>query len=120
MPADTVLITDEKGMIKNMVPHADAGDDIQYQPGLISPGFINCHCHMELSHMKGMIPQSGPVDFLLQVVNSRHIIEEEILAAIEKAEAEMMRKGIVAVGIFVIPHTALRRKQKRIYTIIIL
>lgn len=99
MPADTVLITDEKGMIKDMVPNADAGDNIQYQPGLITPGFINCHCHLELSHMKGMIPQqTGLVDFLLQVVNSRHINEEDILAAIEKAEAEMMRKGIVAVG----------------------
>ena len=67
--------------------------------GLLSPGFINCHCHLELSHMKGLVPKhTGLVDFVLKVVNERHFEEKEILSAIENAENEMLQNGIVAVG----------------------
>ncbi len=77
----------------------DAGDDVETLNGLLSPGFINCHCHLELSHMKGLVPKhTGLVDFILKVVNERHFDETAILAAIEKGENEMLQNGIVAVG----------------------
>ncbi len=94
-----VVITDEKGVIENIIPKTEAGDDIQFFNGILSPGFINCHCHLELSHMKGIIPEStGLIDFVLNVVQQRHFPDEEILQAIEKAEDEMVANGIVAVG----------------------
>ena len=78
---------------------ADAGDDIEKFNGILSPGFINTHCHLELSHMKGYIPErTGLTDFILKVVFERHFNEEEILSAIETAENEMLQNGIVAVG----------------------
>lgn len=96
---DSVLITDEEGMIIDMVPAGEAGDAIQILDGILSPGFINCHCHLELSHMKGMIPEgTGLVKFVLDVVQQRHFPEEQILQAIEKAEDEMLVNGIVAAG----------------------
>ena len=94
-----VLITNENGVVENTIPIRDAGDDIEKFDGLISPGFINCHCHLELSHMKGLIPErTGLIDFVFNVVTQRHFPEEEILDAISKAEAEMFQNGIVAVG----------------------
>jgi cytosine/adenosine deaminase-related metal-dependent hydrolase len=49
--------------------------------------------------MRGKIPeQTGLVEFVVSVVNNRHIPEEEILASIEQAENEMRANGIVAVG----------------------
>jgi cytosine/adenosine deaminase-related metal-dependent hydrolase len=97
--ADHVLITDELGKVEEIIPINDAGDDIQTLDGIISPGFINCHCHLELSHMKGLIPEhTGLVDFVFKVVNERHFLEEEIVNAIANAEDEMIRNGIVAVG----------------------
>ena len=51
-----VLITQKDGTIEALVGIEDAGDDIQNFEGIISPGLINAHCHLELSHMKGMIP----------------------------------------------------------------
>jgi len=54
---DTVLITDPQGVIVDLVDKKDAGDDVEIFNGLLSPGFINCHCHLELSHMKGFIPK---------------------------------------------------------------
>ncbi len=96
---NAVLITDEEGVIEAIVPIDQAGDDVQQLSGILSPGFINCHCHLELSHMKGLIPEgTGLVKFVLNVVQQRHFPDEEILQAIEKAEDEMLANGIVAVG----------------------
>jgi cytosine/adenosine deaminase-related metal-dependent hydrolase len=94
-----VLIVKEEGVIENIVSVKDAGDDVQQLAGILSPGFINCHCHLELSHMKTMISEgTGLVDFVFDVVSLRHFPEEEILQAIEKAEDEMLANGIVAAG----------------------
>ena len=48
----SVLITDEKGKILDIVDESDAGQDVEVFNGIISPGFINAHCHLELSHLK--------------------------------------------------------------------
>ena len=96
---DHVLITDQQGGVVDVIASTEAGDGIERFDGILSPGFINCHCHLELSHMRGHIPKhTGLVDFVLKVVNERHYEEPEILSAIEKAEEEMLHTGIVAVG----------------------
>lgn len=99
LPENFVLITDETGTIENIVDVNEAGDEVQFFNGILSPGLINAHCHLELSHMKGLIPQkSGLVDFILDVLNKRQDAEYLILKSIQDAEKEMMDSGIVAVG----------------------
>lgn len=94
-----VLVIDEEGQVQDIVPEREAGEGVESYPGILSPGFINCHCHLELSHMRGLIPpKTGLVDFVFKVVTERHFGEKEILQAIEGAEMEMMQAGIVAVG----------------------
>src|SRR5437764_4257291 len=67
-----VLITDGAGVIIDIVDAADAGDGIEQLRGLLTPGFINAHCHLELSHLKGLIPErTGLVDFVQLVMNNR-------------------------------------------------
>ena len=96
---DRVLIITKDGMIKEIIPEENAGDDIEVFEGILSPGFINCHCHLELSHMKGLIPEkTGLVDFVFKVVTERHHSDEEIFQAVERAEEEMLSNGIIAVG----------------------
>lgn len=94
-----VLITDEGGVIRDIVAESEAGDDIQQFPGILSPGFINCHCHLELSHLKNVIPpHTGLIEFLCSVVTKRDFAPEIIQQEIIKAEKEMYDNGIVAVG----------------------
>ena len=109
---DQVLITTEDGIIKAIIPLQDAGENAQKLNGIIAPGFINAHCHLELSHMKGIIPEhTGLPDFILKIVNERHFPEESILEAIADGEAEMLQEGIVAVGD--ISNNALTAAQKQ-------
>jgi cytosine/adenosine deaminase-related metal-dependent hydrolase len=96
---EKVLITDEPGVITAVVDENESGDNVEKLKGILCPGFINAHCHLELSHMKGHIPKhTGLVDFVLKVVTERHYAEQEIFDAIENAEDEMLQNGIVAVG----------------------
>lgn len=75
------------------------GDIDEYSGAYACPGFINAHCHLELSHLKNKIEEkSGLVDFILSVQQFRNVSIEEIQDAIESAEAEMINNGIVAVG----------------------
>ena len=73
--------------------------DLVHVDGILCPGFINCHCHLELSHLKGMIAEeTGLLQFVREVVQKRNLSEDKILEAIEQAEIEMRDQGIVAVG----------------------
>ena len=94
-----VLITQKDGTIEALVGIEDAGDEVQNFEGILSPGFINAHCHLELSHMKGMIPaHSGLQEFVKQIVGLRKVEDTIIQQAIRSAEDEMYNNGIVAVG----------------------
>ncbi|MBX9784381.1 MAG: amidohydrolase family protein [Chitinophagaceae bacterium] len=97
--ADDVLITTADGTIEAIVPLHEAGDDVEQLQGILTPGLINCHCHLELSHLKNVIPpHTGLIEFLCSVVTKRGFAPEIIEQEIERAEAEMYNNGIVAVG----------------------
>ena len=99
MKGSPVLITDQSGTVIETVDRKDAGDDIQALEGLLTPGFINAHCHLELSHMKGIIPEkTGLVEFVQQVMGRRASPGELKRDAMLRAEIEMNNTGMVAVG----------------------
>ncbi len=95
-----VIITDEEGKILQ-IDSRDQHDpsSIDIRKGVIVPGFINTHCHLELSHMKGLVDTgTGLIPFIQSVVQFRNFPMEQILDAIERADREMYEGGIVAVG----------------------
>ena len=94
-----VLITEETGKFEAIADAKNVSGDIEIFKGIICPGFINAHCHLELSHLKTIIPEkTGLIDFVFEVVSKRYFEDNQILRAIAVAENEMIRNGIVAVG----------------------
>ena len=80
-----VLVTDETGKISGIIPVSEAGDGIEKLEGILSPGFVNCHCHLELSHLKNVIPpHTGLIEFLCSVVTKRDFDPVVINQEIEK------------------------------------
>jgi cytosine/adenosine deaminase-related metal-dependent hydrolase len=68
----------------------------EYHNGIIIPGFVNCHCHLELSHMKGSISKgTGLGDFIGNVRNNRVSTKESVLRSSFSANNYMHREGIV-------------------------
>jgi len=91
---EKVLVLDLAGNEVDIIPLEEAGDDVEYINGLITPGFVNAHCHLELSHLKNAIdPHTHLVPFLLEVVSKRNFPDEEIHKAIRNAIIEMENRS---------------------------
>jgi aminodeoxyfutalosine deaminase len=97
--ADKVLITQANGTIEAIVDETEAGEDVQFVDGIICPGFVNAHCHIELSHLKNAIPQhTGLVNFILDILKLRAANDEIKQEAMRLAAQELYNSGTVAVG----------------------
>jgi aminodeoxyfutalosine deaminase len=113
LPGNHVLITNTKGIVEAIVDENDAGEDVQAFSGILSPGFINTHCHLELSHLKGaMAENTGVTNFLMAIPGLRQTEPGAIQEAIDKAEKEMYHTGTVAVGDICNTADTLPLKQK--------
>lgn len=74
-------------------------ENIERFEGVLVPGFINTHCHLELSHLFACIPeQTGLPAFVMEIVAQRAAPHEVVIGAMERADREMEQNGIVAVG----------------------
>jgi aminodeoxyfutalosine deaminase len=99
-----VVVLKENGVIEEVLDENAQKDfpqdaRVEKHEGIICPGFVNVHCHLELSHMKGIIPKGTGLPGFIKAINSKRNASPEIIAeAIAKAEDEMIENGIVAVG----------------------
>lgn len=79
-------------------PDTEAG--VEYFNGILIPGMVNAHCHLELSHMRGAIEEgTGLVGFLKKVVTLRaNVSEDDQKQIAERWDAKMWSDGVQAVG----------------------
>jgi cytosine/adenosine deaminase-related metal-dependent hydrolase len=98
---NTVLVLNDKNIIHG-ISTTDVIDNnsIEHYEGIITPGFVNVHCHLELSHLHQIISEkTGIVDFGLNVIKHRNnLAVEHQIEAMKIADKQMIEQGIVAVG----------------------
>jgi aminodeoxyfutalosine deaminase len=110
------IILDDDGKILAIENTSDH-DDLIYFSGALVPGFVNTHCHLELSHLKGKIEQKkGLICFIKTLQKFREERFEIVLDAINLAEKQMIENGIVAIGdISNSTHSFVQKTKKNLY-----
>lgn len=101
LPSGSVLAVHDDGCIEGILNEtALEKGQVEILEGILTPGFVNTHCHLELSHLKDKIPPNqGLVDFALGVIKTRNSLPEtEQLNAMQLADKAMHEAGIVLVG----------------------
>jgi len=97
-----IITVDKTGKILNIEnPNGNFKEiaGLEFYNGILVPGFINTHCHLELSHLKEKIKEkTGLPDFVSQISKVRICDEQIIKKAIKTADTKMIFEGIVAVG----------------------
>src|SRR5665213_1381373 len=99
-----IVTVDDNGKIISVTDQNDTTETnntpVEQLSGIICPGFVNTHCHLELSHLAGKIERGkGLVNFIKEVQKLRGAAEKnEISDAALKADSDMYQNGIIAVG----------------------
>ncbi len=72
---------------------------LEFYTGILVPGFINAHCHLELSHLKGLIQEKTGIAGFVKKINELRNTDIKIKAEIfRKTDRKMWAEGIAAVG----------------------
>lgn len=97
-----VIAIDGEGAICGIYDVLSAPKDVNIEvlEGVLIPGFINAHCHLELSHLNGVISQeTGLVKFIEEIMRNRTAFsEDQVYDAMVITDEQMFKNGIQAVG----------------------
>jgi cytosine/adenosine deaminase-related metal-dependent hydrolase len=115
-----ILICKNDGTVVDIIENNEKireQSNLEYYSGILVPGFVNAHCHLELSYLKNKLPEkSGIGDFLGCVNRLRNIKIENAVPEIQKADRKLWASGTVAVGDISNTTLSLETKRKsRIY-----
>ncbi len=99
LPAHEVLILSHEGKVLDIVSAAEAGDNIQKIEGILCPGFVNTHCHLDLTHLHKKIERgTGLIPFLQEVLKYRNMPTEGFYDGMQREALQQYEAGTVAVG----------------------
>jgi aminodeoxyfutalosine deaminase len=76
------------------------GEVVDLGDGVLLPGLVNAHCHLELSHLAGAVDTSrGFVSWVEEVVEKRLVTDEkDVRAGARRGISQLESTGTVAVG----------------------
>ncbi len=97
----TIILSDDGEILDILETNENLHEtaSTEYYNGILVPGFINAHCHLELSYLKGLMSSaSGLPDFIRQIMTKRFSLPVNLNEIIQNANDEMKSNGIVAVG----------------------
>ncbi len=86
---------------------------MEFYSGILTPGFVNAHCHLEFSYLHGKITEhSGLGSFIGQINRLRNEEKEQVEKSIQVNDRKMWAAGIAAVGDVSNSTLTLETKQK--------
>lgn len=91
---------DDNGTIVEIGQLDKECEDTEFYNGILCPGFTNAHCHIELSHLKGLFKEAtGMSGFINQINELRCAAEEpERRKALEEQIDKLYNEGVSAMG----------------------
>lgn len=93
---------DDNGLILSILANVSDRSNTEYFEGLLIPGMVNTHCHLEYSYLKGKIaPGGGLPHFIRSIIALKKddsTTEQEIINSAQDIDSQMFAEGIVAVG----------------------
>ena len=99
---DGILSFDAEGRLLRIerTDRIDAQQNVEFYNGALVPGFVNAHCHLELSYLKGRIARGGGLAAFADAIASERgkTSPEERAAAAAYWDCRMFRDGVTAVG----------------------
>ena len=103
--ADAAVVLAPDGTVQEVGPAGEvlprhAGVPCDRVRGVLFPGLVNAHGHLELSVLRGQIPGgAGFVPWAEKLIDTRsEILPEDQAAAIERAVADLVAFGTAAIG----------------------
>ena len=92
----------------------DAMPHTEFYSGALTAGFVNAHCHIELSYLRGAIERgTGFAGFARAIGQVRGLYsDEERQRALRAADGQMWQEGVQAVGDIVNGTTSYLMKQQ--------
>jgi len=88
------------GVIEEIGELREETESTEFYNGILCPGFVNAHCHIELSHLLGSFKQdTGMAGFIRQINALRASVDEAgRRAAIEREMDQLYASGVSAMA----------------------
>jgi cytosine/adenosine deaminase-related metal-dependent hydrolase len=95
----TITLDDEGTIVETGVLEEET-ESTEFYNGILIPGFVNSHCHIELSHLKGHFSKkSGMAGFIQQIRELRYVTDEAgRYEAIATEMQKMYQSGVSAMA----------------------
>ena len=95
-----IVILNDSGEVLEVRELREEEESTEFYNGILVPGFVNSHCHIELSHLKGAFQRgSGMAGFIKQINMLRESVsKEERIAALEAQMQQLYLAGVSAMA----------------------
>jgi len=107
-----ILEIDDDGTILNVRSNDQTREEskLEFFSGIIVPGFVNVHCHLELSHLKNQIKQKSGLTGFVEQVGQKRGTETPDHSLMQNLLFKMYQTGTQALGDIANSKDSLRAK----------
>lgn len=97
-----ILVCEDDGTIVEIIDRGEGFREeagVEFYSGIVVPGFVNTHCHLELSHLKGKVEEkTGIGGFIGRINHLRTEDADTIEKSIQVNDRKMWAAGTALVG----------------------